>query len=124
MCEHNMGIFEGWQWETEPDPIKQQLWEELLKARAAGDVHWKAKNSESLAEFTTRVHSFTQMLAQKHAGETIIIVTHGGTINRLMEIYGLKKITEYISYNNTSLTILTKNGVDYQLGLHNDISHL
>lgn len=123
--EHNMGIFEGWQWETEPDPIKQQLWADLLRARACGDIHWKATNSESLAEFTTRVKNFLDHLAITHQHQTVVLVTHGGTINRILEIYRLKKITdEYFGYLNTSVTILAKHGQSYQLTLHNDISHL
>lgn len=54
-----------------------------------------------------------------------MIVSHGGTLNRLMEIYGFKKNTdEYIGFNNTSVTILTKAPAGYELILLNDTSHL
>ncbi|MFH1244351.1 MAG: histidine phosphatase family protein [bacterium] len=122
--EHKMGIFEGWQWEKEPDPVREQLWVERTAA-IARDIHWKTIGTESLAEFTTRVRKFTRTIEHKHKNDNVLLVAHGGTINRIMEIYGFKKPSEeYFGYLNTSVTILTKTKTSYELLLHNDTSHL
>lgn len=123
--EDRMGIFEGWQWEKEPNPHLEILWAERDRTHAIGDMHWKVEGGESLQEHTDRVNIFIKQVEVNHQDGTIVVVSHGGTINRIMEIYGHKKVTdEYISFKNTSVTILVKNGDKYNLELLNDISHL
>ncbi len=123
--EDMMGVLEGWQWETEVDLDKQRLWDERIKARENHNIHWKEHAGESLHEHTLRVQKLIREIEKKHPKGTIIIVSHGGTINRIMEICGFKNIShDYISYKNTSVTILTRQGSKYKLDLHNDTSHL
>lgn len=123
--EDRMGIFEGWQWEKELDPIKQKLWEERIKARLIGDTHWKPDGGESLHEHTFRVKKILDRIMKEHRNETIVIVSHGGTINRIMEIYGFKKSTdEYIRFQNTAVTILSKTKDGYHLEMLNDVAHI
>lgn len=123
--EDRMGIFEGWMWEKEPDPYKQKLWQERSLARQRGDLHWKVEGGESLLEHTNRVKRFIKRLESNHPQDSVILVSHGGTINRIMEIYGLKsQADEYIYYRNTSVTVLVKQGDKYVLELHNDTAHL
>lgn len=52
--EDCMGILEGWCWETEPDQIKEELWEQRTLARKNGDLHWRVEGGESLLEHTHR----------------------------------------------------------------------
>jgi probable phosphoglycerate mutase len=123
--EDRMGIFEGWCWEKDPNPVLEKLWAERGHFHKAGDLHWKVEGGESLAEHTHRVKHFLDQLEIKYPTGTIVVVSHGGTINRMMEIYGFKQITDdYISFKNTSVTILVKQRDKYQLTLMNDISHL
>lgn len=123
--ENCMGIFEGWCWEKEPDPVKEKLWAERDVAHANGDLLWKPEGGESLEEHTNRVKKFLDRMEAKHKDGIVVIVSHGGTINRILEIYGFKESTDqYISFKNTSITILTRNATGYQLDLLNDTSHL
>lgn len=123
--EDNMGIFEGWQWEQEKDKHKQKLWEERIKARERGDLNWKPEGGESIVEHTKRVKKFLNQLETKHKNETILIVSHGGTINRIIEIYGFKPITaEYLRFLNTSVTVISKIKNGYRLEMLNDIAHI
>lgn len=123
--EDRMGIFEGWCWEKEPDPVRQKLWEERIHARMTGDLDWKPQGGESLREHTSRVNQFIQQIEARHKDGTIVLVSHGGTINRILEVYGFKKSTdEYVRFQNTSVTILTKAKTGYHLDMLNDTSHL
>lgn len=123
--EDRMGILEGWQWEKELNPILEKVWAERDRTHAIGDLDWKPSGGESLREHTARVDQLLKKIEKKHGDDVVVIVTHGGTINRIMEIYGFKKITdEYISFKNTSVTIIVKNDNKYQLALLNDVSHL
>lgn len=123
--EDRLGILEGWKWDKEPDAYKQGQWEQRMLARNTGDLDWKVDGGESFGEHTNRVKKFLRQIEKLHPDDSIVIVSHGGTINRILEIYGLKKITdEYIGFENTSVTILTKTIDEYRLEIHNDISHL
>lgn len=123
--EDNLGVLEGWQWEVEIDEVKQRLWKERDNAKARGDFHWKEHGGDSHHDHTTRVKKLLDEIEDSHVSETIILVSHGGTINRIMEIYGFKGVNEeYIGYKNTSVTILEKTENGYRIELHNDIAHL
>ena len=116
--EDNLGVLEGWKWEVEVDVVKERLWKERDDTVISGDLHWRGHGGE-------RVKKFLDEIEEKHPKGSIIIVSHGGTINRIMEIYGLKDPkSEYINYGNTSVTILEKSGSGYKIELDNDTSHL
>jgi broad specificity phosphatase PhoE len=60
------------------------------------EVFWASKdkvsipNAETLNEFTHRVKDFLQELKKKHHNnEKILVVTHGGTINRILDILNI-----------------------------------
>ncbi len=47
-------------------------------------------NAETLDEYTNRVREFLDFLKEKHSiNENVLIVTHGGTINRIFDILEL-----------------------------------
>lgn len=123
--EDKMGVFEGWQWEVEVDLSKQKLWEERSVARKTGDIHWKPEGGESLAEHTRRVQKFIDYLDRMHRDDIVVVVSHGGTINRILEILGFKQHTEeYIRFLNTSVTFIVQDNQKYKIEKLNDISHL
>lgn len=123
--EDYMGIFEGWQWEVEKDPDREKMWQERTEARIRGDVHFTIGDSETLYSHLTRVQKVFEQIKHKHQDQTVIVVSHGGTINRIMEHFKFKQIGgSYTSYKNTSVTVMLKTEIGYQLELDNDISHL
>jgi broad specificity phosphatase PhoE len=62
----------------------------------------------------TRAHQTT--IHKKHQNQNIVVVTHGGTINRILEHYGIKDAKEgYRTVTNASLTILVKQSTGYIL---------
>lgn len=61
-------------------------WEAFWAIRDAIDV----PNAETVNEFTDRVAEFLDYLKKTHDDdETILLVTHAGTINRILELLGL-----------------------------------
>lgn len=123
--EDTLGLLEGWAWEREPDVHKQQLWDERELAKKTGDLYWNKHQGDSTHSHTQRVRKFFKEIDAKHVGDTVIVVTHGGTMNRIMEIHGFKKTTDdFIGYKNTCVTILVKSGDGYKVEIDNDISHL
>ncbi len=123
--EDTLGLLEGWAWEKEPDVVKQRLWDERERAKKSGDIHWREHQGDSTHSHTQRVKKFFKEIENKHIDDTVIVVTHGGTMNRIMEIYGFKQTTDdFIGYKNTSVTILTRTESGYAIEVDNDISHL
>ncbi|MBE6404054.1 MAG: histidine phosphatase family protein [Lentisphaerae bacterium] len=82
---------------------------------------------ESLAEFQNRVSGFITGLAQQYQGKRILLVTHGGAMQRM-----LKHATGAISGNNVrpfcanaSLAVFRcKDAINWQLVTWNDTAHL
>jgi len=116
--ETDMGIFAGWAWETEPDEQKEKLWKEFEYARDNHVLDWKSHQGESIGEMLSRVNNFLSELPTRHPDESVGIVTHGGTINRILEFYGLKDSLEgFRMVGNGAIYKLTKSVGGYGLEL-------
>ena len=122
--ERRMGVFEGWHWEDATDP-RQSLWEQRQLAHEQGDYSWKSEGEESMLDHFSRVKKYITKLETLHDNHNIVIVSHGATLNRILEAYGLRRMQdEYIGFGNTSVTIITKTQNGYELELLNDTAHL
>lgn len=123
--EHNLGLFEGWEWQSDLNEMLKDLWKEYLSAREKGNLKWNKHNGESLYEFQERVRKFFKYLDKNHDKDNVILVTHGGTKNRILEVLEIKPTEEeYIPFENTSVTTLIKKGSSYTIKKINDSSHL
>ncbi len=123
--ESNLGILQGMDWLDKNHPL-YSLWQEHIQANLKADLHWKKHQGESLAEIYDRLGKLMSILHRKHKNKSVLLVTHGGTINRLLEFLHLRKLTDdFLSFGNTSVTILTKTSPSqYKITLLNDTSHL
>lgn len=114
--ETDMGIFAGWAWESEPDPDREQLWQEFEHARDNRVLDWHGHNGESIGEMVERISTFLKELPKHHKGQHVGIVTHGGTINQILEYYELKSSLEgFRMIGNGSVLVLTKQENTYSL---------
>lgn len=114
--ERDMGSFAGWRWESERDPVKDRLWQEFEAARDQQLRSWARHGGESIGQMMDRVSNFLHNLHTTHRNQTVILVTHGGTINRIFEHFELQSSTDgFRMHGNTSINILVKSGPHYQL---------
>lgn len=76
--ERCFGDFQGHTWAElgEREPDAQQRW----KAR---DPDFAAPGGESLRQFSERVLGVVRELSAQHAGQTLLLVTHGGVLDCL-----------------------------------------
>ncbi len=123
--ETNLGIFQGQPWKNLPSHLKE-LWDRHIQAFKNEDLYWKEHQGESLAEIYHRLTQLLDHLKTKHSNQQVLLVTHGGTINHFLNFLGLKNPQDpFISFHNTSLTILEKTSPNnYTVKLLNDASHL
>ncbi len=71
--EYHLGTWEGLTYEELR--YEKRLWE-----RMRADAHWAPPGGESAYQFALRVLNAFQTIAQRHPGETVLIVGHGGAI--------------------------------------------
>lgn len=77
--ERHMGRLQGRRLD-DPDPV-------LAASRAAyrsGDLDARPEGGESMREVTARVEAFVEEIARRHAGQTALVVTHGGWLALLL----------------------------------------
>lgn len=114
--ERDMGIFSGWAWETERDPIKDALWVEFETTRNSGLLDWNKHQGESTRQMANRISEFMQHLHDNHSNQTVLLTTHGGAINRILEHYQIKLMSDgYRMISNASIIVLHKEISTYRL---------
>ncbi|MGI9953225.1 alpha-ribazole phosphatase [Moorellaceae bacterium AZ2] len=114
------------------------LWEGLtheeIRAAFPGELEeWLANpatkqvpGGESFAQLKERAYQFTREIIGKHPGQTVAVVSHGGTLRTVISSLlglGLEGIWR-LRLDNASISIVDCYGDRYVLGLLNDISHL
>jgi probable phosphoglycerate mutase len=76
--ERGFGVFEG-----KTFPQIETLWPEQAQCWRKRDPHWKPEGGESLQELQRRINDAITELAQRHLGEQIVLVAHGGVLDVL-----------------------------------------
>jgi alpha-ribazole phosphatase len=99
--EQHLGIYEG---------LGKAEWKEIKK-NYTGPFHlFKPPQGESYTDLQERVKKFFDRLLQKHPNDTVLIVSHGGTLGMLFLHILNKELTEenYRQHKpeNTALTII------------------
>jgi broad specificity phosphatase PhoE len=118
--EMGFGVVEGMTF-TE----MQAQYPEMVAAWLA-DRNKPPKGGEKQDEFTARVQSLINDLKQKHDGQTVLLVAHGGPLRELIRLsMGLPPSGRwYFKMENTSLTELVLYDNKPELRRLNDITHL
>jgi probable phosphoglycerate mutase len=86
-----------------------------------------SSDGESQEIFTRRVGEGLLNLVQRHPGERLAIVTHGGTIRAMLRyLYTLQGMAEAppAQIGNTSITEIQLEGTAWRIARFNDITHL
>ena len=118
--EQNLGIYEG---------VKKHIWKEI-KANSKEPFHsFKPEEGESYAELQERVAEFFKELYAKHKNDTVIIISHAGTIGMLLLYLFGEPITieNYKKYRpeNAAVTVLEINeNQPHHVHFVNDLVHL
>lgn len=92
----------------------------------AVDPTFAPPNGESLASFGRRALEATRRLARAHAGETLLLVTHGGFICNVLAVWLGKGFDDWLNWDphNCAITILRGSEETWTGVVVNDISHL
>jgi broad specificity phosphatase PhoE len=91
------------------------------------DAWGSCEGGESREEFITRIKSFIDEIVERHLGERVLLVTHGGFITHALLTLAKEQKDAYHKYPvaNTSVTIIEFDvDKNHTVHLHNDTSHL
>ncbi len=117
--EFSIGDWEG---RTYRDLIDtENLW-----GRWSQDPTFAPPNGESPFSFGRRAVAAVQRLAAQHPGERVVIVTHGGIISCLLDIWLGDRSGDWVRWDphNCSVSELVWDGEAWRSAYVNDISHL
>ena len=100
---------------------QEKLWEIW-----AANPHFAPPNGESPDGFSRRAIKIIGDLANHHAGETVLAVTHGGIISCSIAYWIEGQLSEWEKWepHNCSITILAHEENSWQLEAFSDVSHL
>ena len=83
-------------------------------------------NGETIEEFQDRIAAFLENLVQQHAGKRLLLVTHGGAIQRMFRltagIFPDRNLRP--ACDNTSVSIFRYKSTKWQLVTWNNTAHL
>lgn len=107
---------------SEAPLVQPAIWQ----AHVSRDLEHDLGGGESILQFATRVQSVLDNIAQEHAGKTILMVSHGGTLDMMYRIASQQALRaeRVASVPNASLNWLVHNGQDWTVDRWADTRHL
>jgi 2,3-bisphosphoglycerate-dependent phosphoglycerate mutase len=119
--ERHLGVLQGLTGE-EAAARQPDAWK-AFKSRDAGLA---LAGGESLGEFSRRIVGFVEEIIDRHAGDRVLIVTHGGALDAVyrhatrMPLSATRDFTIY----NASVNVISHDGGRWSIESWGDISHL
>lgn len=121
--EMSWGVLEG-----QPiEPYVQETFGQMVAAWHAGQFEVRAEEGESILEVQHRAVRAIDHILAHHAGQTVLVVTHGRLLRVLLATllaeYGLRRMEE-IQHANTAVNRLHHQNGRFEADLLNCTSHL
>lgn len=98
--ERNFGALQGLSI-TEAPLLRPDIWQ----AHIARDLDHDLEGGESIQQFSLRVRNALDSIQERHAGKTILVVSHGGTLDMMYRIASNQSLSaqRIVSVPNASL---------------------
>ena len=98
--ERNFGALQGLSI-TEAPLLRPDIWQ----AHIARDLDHDLEGGESIQQFSLRVRNALDGIQKRHAGKTILVVSHGGTLDMMYRIASKQSLSaqRIVSVPNASL---------------------
>ncbi|HEX8463923.1 MAG TPA: histidine phosphatase family protein [Abditibacterium sp.] len=119
--ERDLGVFEGY---TKAE-VKEKL-PEVFAGYASGDIDYVIPEGESTRQRFERSMAVLHEIAARHAGQTVVVVTHGGVLNGLLRAclhIPLDTKRDFAVFN-ASFNLFWFEAARWKLATWGDISHL
>jgi 2,3-bisphosphoglycerate-dependent phosphoglycerate mutase len=119
--ERHLGIFQG----LNGDELKEKYAEEYRLHRTMGPSY-VIPGGESMRQQVERNVAYFNEIAEKHLGETVVVVTHGGVLSGFFR-HALSiplEAPRRFEFTNASLNVFTYEAGSWMLRTWGDVSHL
>lgn len=119
--ERHLGALQGLTIDQAPN-LKPDLWSIHL----ARNVDHTLEGGESIKQFANRIHTALENIRTQHAGKTILLVSHGGTLDMMYRLASNQSLEseKAVAVPNASLSWISHNGCSWQIDKWADTSHL
>ena len=119
--ERHVGVLQGLLLDEAPHAAA-----EVWQAHLARDIHHDLGGGESIQQFHERAQSALAMLVAAHAGKTILVVSHGGTLDMMYRIATKQALNQarVAVVPNTSLNWIAFDGDAWSVERWADTDHL
>ncbi|MBX4187655.1 MAG: histidine phosphatase family protein [Candidatus Doudnabacteria bacterium] len=114
--ERKLGVFEGLY-------KNQATWDSI----PGNPLTRKPSKGESLSEMRDRINKFLKHLRDRHLGENILILTHGGVMRIMHHLFTRESLLDSFNryrFENTAICIYDLSLQKPQVICFNDIAHL
>lgn len=116
------GVYEGEPWSDRLRAMLDDVYDRWNK----GEFDYKVEEGESIIDVQTRCVRAVDHIVEAHAGETVLVVTHGRLLRVLLSTIldlGLDRMNE-IDHTNTGVNVVTYCDGTYSSSLLNCTAHL
>ena len=119
--ERHVGVLQGLLIDEAPHEAP-----EVWRAHLARDIQHDLGGGESIHQFHERAQRALAMLVAAHAGQTVLVVSHGGTLDMMYRIVTGQALNQerVAVVPNTSLNWVTYDGQGWSIERWADTSHL
>jgi probable phosphoglycerate mutase len=119
--ERHLGVLQGL---TGDEAFKNQP--DAWKAFKSRDADRALAGGESLGEFSRRIVGFVEEILERHAGNRVLIVTHGGALDAVYRHATRMSLsaTRDFSIYNASVNVISHDRGCWNIESWGDISHL
>ncbi len=119
--ERHLGVLQGLTISEAP-ALEPELWQ----AHLSRDIHQELQGGESILQFSNRIRSSLEQIQDKHAGKTILIVSHGGALDMMYRMASNQALDseKVVAVPNASLNWISHDGSSWTVDNWADTSHL
>jgi probable phosphoglycerate mutase len=119
--ERHLGALQGLTTNDAPH-LEPELWGAHLQR----DVEHELRGGESIRQFAERIHGALEKIRAQHTGKTILLVSHGGSLDMMYRLASDQTLESEKAVNvpNASLNWISHDGLRWKVDQWADTSHL
>ncbi len=119
--ERHLGALQGLT--TNEAPVREP---ELWKSHLSRNIQENLRNGESIQQFSDRIKNVLEEIRAQHLGKTILLVSHGGTLDMMYRIASNQPLDaeKTVAVPNASLNWISHDELAWKVDGWADTSHL
>lgn len=119
--ERHLGALQGLT--TDEAPLHEP---DLWASHLSRNINENLRDGESILQFANRIQSALEQIRAQHSGKTILLVSHGGSLDMMYRIASNQALDaeKAVAVPNASLNWISHDGLAWKVDSWADTSHL